>query len=81
MKKDVLVLVGLGTVPAISFLMGTEEGRVRRDDLLSRARKHSDEHAQRATGALPAPVERVGSRGYVSVVLRDAGGHHSCDAS
>jgi hypothetical protein len=39
--KLVLVLLGLGVVAAIAYLMGTESGRGRRDDLVSRARKTS----------------------------------------
>jgi hypothetical protein len=42
MKKFVLVLVGLGVLAAIVYLMGTDSGRDRRDDLLSRARKNSE---------------------------------------
>jgi hypothetical protein len=37
MKKFLLVLVTLGVIAAIVYLMGTEGGRARRDDLLSRA--------------------------------------------
>jgi hypothetical protein len=46
MKKFLLVLVGLGAIAAIVYLVGTEGGRARRDDLLSRARKNSEGGAQ-----------------------------------
>jgi hypothetical protein len=39
MKKLVLILVGLGIIAAIVYLVGTDGGRDRRDDLLARARK------------------------------------------
>jgi hypothetical protein len=42
MKKFLLVLVVLGVTAAIVYLMGTEGGRARRDDLFSRARKNSE---------------------------------------
>jgi hypothetical protein len=45
MKKFLLVLVGLGVIAAIVYLMGTEGGRARRDDLLTRARKNSEDGA------------------------------------
>jgi hypothetical protein len=45
MKKFLLVLVGLGVLAAIVYLMGTEGGRARRDDLLIRARKSSEDGA------------------------------------
>jgi hypothetical protein len=43
MKKFLLVLVGLGVVAAIVYLMGTDGGRHRRDDVLSRVRKNSED--------------------------------------
>jgi hypothetical protein len=42
MKKLVLVLVALGVIAAIVYLMSTEGGRARRDDLLSRASKNGE---------------------------------------
>jgi hypothetical protein len=42
MKKFVLVLVGLGVIAAVVYLVGTEGGRARRDDLLSRASKDAE---------------------------------------
>jgi hypothetical protein len=42
MKRFMLVLVGLGAIAAIVYLMGTEGGRDRRDEVLSRARKRSE---------------------------------------
>jgi hypothetical protein len=45
MKKFLLVLVGLGVLAAIVYLMGTEGGRARRDDLITRARKSSEDAA------------------------------------
>ena len=45
MKKFLLVLVGLGVLAAIVYLLGTEDGRARRDDLLTRARKSSGDVA------------------------------------
>ena len=38
-KKLVMVLVILGIAAAMGYLMGTEGGRARRDDVLSRRRK------------------------------------------
>jgi len=43
MKKLALVLVALGVAAAIGYLLGTEGGRARRDDVLSRLRKASSE--------------------------------------
>jgi hypothetical protein len=40
-KKLVMVLVVLGIAAAIGYLMGTEGGRARRDDVLARRRKAS----------------------------------------
>ena len=42
MKKFALVLVVLGVAAAIAYLLGTEGGRARRDDVLSRVRKAAD---------------------------------------
>jgi hypothetical protein len=41
--KLVMVLVVLGIAGAIGYLMGTEGGRARRDDVLARRRKASTE--------------------------------------
>lgn len=43
MKKLVVVLVILGVAAAIGYLLGTEGGRARRDDALSRLRKAADD--------------------------------------
>jgi hypothetical protein len=42
MKKFVLVLFGLGIIAAVVYLVATEGGRDRRDDLLARVRKGSE---------------------------------------
>jgi hypothetical protein len=42
MKKFLLVLVVLGVLAAIVYLVGTESGRARRDELVSRARKNTE---------------------------------------
>ena len=42
-KKLVMVLVVLGIAAAIGYLMGTEGGRARRDDVLSRRRTASSD--------------------------------------
>jgi hypothetical protein len=41
-KRFVLVLAVLGLVAAVGYLLGTESGRVRRDNLLARLRESSD---------------------------------------
>jgi hypothetical protein len=46
MKKFVLVLVVLGVVAALGYLLGTAGGRARRNDLLARVRKSSEEAAE-----------------------------------
>ena len=38
MKKFLLVLLVLGVAAAIAYLLGTESGRARRDDMISRVR-------------------------------------------
>ena len=43
MKKVLLVLVILGVAAAIGYLLGTEGGRARRDDALSRLRKTAED--------------------------------------
>jgi len=43
MKKFALVLVVLGVAAAIGYFLGTEGGRARRDDVLSRLRKADSE--------------------------------------
>jgi hypothetical protein len=45
MKKFLLLLVGLGVIAAIGYLMGTEGGRARRDELVKRARKIPEDGA------------------------------------
>ena len=42
-KKLAMVLVILGIAAAMGYLMGTEGGRARRDDVLSRRRKGGSE--------------------------------------
>jgi hypothetical protein len=42
MKKFLLVLLVLGVAAAIAYLLGTESGRARRDDVISRVRGKSD---------------------------------------
>ncbi len=42
-KKLVMVLVVLGVAGALGYLMGTEGGRARRDDVLARRRKASSD--------------------------------------
>jgi hypothetical protein len=42
MKKLLLVLLVLGVAAAIAYLLGTESGRARRDDIVSRVRKTSE---------------------------------------
>ncbi len=42
MKKLLVILLVLGLAAAIAYLLGTDAGRARRDDLLARARKPDD---------------------------------------
>jgi len=42
MRKFFLILVVLGIVAAVGYVLGTEDGRGRRDDVLSKVRKKSD---------------------------------------
>ena len=42
MKKLLLIVLVLGIAAAIAYLLGTDAGRARRDDLLARARKADD---------------------------------------
>jgi hypothetical protein len=42
MRKFFLVLVVLGIVASVGYLLGTEDGRARRDDALAKVRKKSD---------------------------------------
>jgi|tagenome__1003787_1003787.scaffolds.fasta_scaffold20456291_2 hypothetical protein len=46
MKKLALVLVVLGFTAAVAYLLGTEGGRARRDDALSKVRKVADRDAE-----------------------------------
>jgi hypothetical protein len=46
MKKVLLILLVLGLVAALGYLVGTDDGRTRRDELLSRARKKSADVAE-----------------------------------
>jgi hypothetical protein len=46
-----MVLVILGIAAAIGYLMGTEGGRARRDDVLARRRKASSEAETTAESA------------------------------
>jgi hypothetical protein len=43
MKKILLILVVLGIGAAIAYVLGTDSGRARRDDLMARARKSTDD--------------------------------------
>ena len=43
MKKILLILVVLGLGAAIAYVLGTDSGRARRDDLMARARKSADD--------------------------------------
>ena len=43
MKKLLLVLLVLGLTAAVAYLVGTDGGRARRDDLLARARRSHDD--------------------------------------
>jgi hypothetical protein len=42
MKKLLVVLLVLGLAAAIAYLLGTDAGRARRDNLLARARQADD---------------------------------------
>jgi hypothetical protein len=41
MKKLLLILLVLGIAGAVAYLLGTDAGRARRDDLLARTRRAS----------------------------------------
>jgi hypothetical protein len=43
-KKLLLILLVLGLAAAIAYVLGTEGGRARRDDLLARAGRKSSSH-------------------------------------
>ena len=43
MKKILLILVVLGLGAAIAYVLGTDSGRARRDNLMARARKSTDD--------------------------------------
>ena len=68
MKKFLLVLLVLGVVAAVACLLGTESGRARRDEMVSRVRKKVDqgpeidltEAASKAADAGTKIAEEVG---------------------
>ena len=53
-KKLAMVLVVLGAAAVIGYLMGTEGGRARRDEVLARRRMASSEADPEGESAAPA---------------------------
>jgi hypothetical protein len=46
MKKLLLILLVLGIAAVLAYLLGTDAGRARRDELLARARKTADDDVE-----------------------------------
>jgi hypothetical protein len=60
--KVSIVLFITGVIAAISYLMGTESGRERRDGLVARVRKTSNSAADSATDVIDSATDVVADK-------------------
>ena len=71
MKVSIVVVIA-ALVAVIGYLMGTEDGRGRRDDLVARIRKTSDRAVDSTVDAVEATGDAVAAAGErVSTTLNE----------